>query len=108
MTWTPATPPGSQNPSSTTPVVPQPAPVYEGATITPVQAEPESYPGVPLDLDDLIVIFPAGSDVPPLYLVFSSRRLSRWKWTFMVILQEDLVMETILTICRLKVRWRRV
>ncbi|HHN0100844.1 TPA: S-type pyocin domain-containing protein [Pseudomonas aeruginosa] len=71
LTWTPATPPGSQNPSSTTPVVPQPVPVYEGATITPVQAEPESYPGVPLDLDDLIVIFPAGSDVPPLYLVFS-------------------------------------
>ncbi|XOM69351.1 pyocin-S3, partial [Pseudomonas aeruginosa] len=65
LTWTPATPPGSQNPSSTTPVVPQPVPVYEGATITPVQAEPESYPGVPLDLDDLIVIFPAGSDVPP-------------------------------------------
>ncbi|MCO2025059.1 pyocin killing protein, partial [Pseudomonas aeruginosa] len=71
LTWTPATPPGSQNPSSNTPVVPQPVPVYEGATITPVQAEPESYPGVPLDLDDLIVIFPAGSDVPPLYLVFS-------------------------------------
>lgn len=45
--------------------------MYEGATITPVQAEPESYPEVPLDLDDLIVIFPAGSDVPPLYLVFS-------------------------------------
>ncbi|HCF4838138.1 TPA: S-type pyocin domain-containing protein [Pseudomonas aeruginosa] len=71
LTWTPATPPGSQNPSSNTPVVPQPVPVYEGATITPVQAEPESYPEVPLDLDDLIVIFPAGSDVPPLYLVFS-------------------------------------
>ncbi|MDF5857971.1 S-type pyocin domain-containing protein [Pseudomonas aeruginosa] len=76
LTWTPANPPGSQNPSSTTPVVPQPVPVYEGATITPVQVEPESYPGVPLDLDDLIVIFPVGSDVPPLYLVFSKPPVS--------------------------------
>nr|WP_258868494.1 S-type pyocin domain-containing protein [Pseudomonas aeruginosa] len=71
LTWTPATPPGSQNPSSTTPVVPQPVPVYEGATITPVQAEPESYPGVPLDLDDLIVIFPVGSGVKPIYIMFN-------------------------------------
>ncbi|MEQ7860448.1 S-type pyocin domain-containing protein [Pseudomonas aeruginosa] len=76
LTWTPANPPGSQNPSSTTPVVPQPVPVYEGATITSVQAEPESYPGVPLDLDDLIVIFPADSGIPPLYLVFSKPPVS--------------------------------
>ncbi|ENO1569234.1 S-type pyocin domain-containing protein, partial [Pseudomonas aeruginosa] len=72
LTWTPATPPGSQNPSSNTPVVPQPVPVYEGATITPVQAEPESYPEVPLDLDDLIVIFPADSGVKPVYVMLSS------------------------------------
>ncbi|MBI8818842.1 S-type pyocin domain-containing protein [Pseudomonas aeruginosa] len=72
LTWTPVTPPGSQNPSSTTPVVPQPVPVYEGATITPVQAEPESYPGVPLSLDDLIVIFPADSGVKPVYVMLSS------------------------------------
>ncbi|MDF5983769.1 S-type pyocin domain-containing protein [Pseudomonas aeruginosa] len=60
LTWTPATPPGSQNPSSTTRSYRSRFPVYEGATITPVQAEPESYPGVPLDLDDLIVIFSGG------------------------------------------------
>ena len=30
LTWTPASPPGNQNPSSTTPVVPKPVPVYEG------------------------------------------------------------------------------
>ncbi|HCF6665826.1 TPA: S-type pyocin domain-containing protein, partial [Pseudomonas aeruginosa] len=41
-----------------------------------VQAEPESYPGVPLDLDDLIVIFPADSGIPPLYLVFSKPPVS--------------------------------
>ncbi|HBO6865386.1 TPA: pyocin killing protein [Pseudomonas aeruginosa] len=72
LTWTPANPPGSQNPSSTTPVVPQPVPVYEGATITSVQAEPESYPGVPLSLDDLIVSFPADSGIKPIYVMFNS------------------------------------
>ncbi|HGM6968478.1 TPA: S-type pyocin domain-containing protein [Pseudomonas aeruginosa] len=72
LTWTPATPPGSQNPSSTTPAVPQPVPVYEGATISPVQAEPESYPGVPLSLDDLIVSFPADSGIKPIYVMFNS------------------------------------
>lgn len=76
LTWTPANPPGSQNPSSTTPVVPQPVPVYEGATIAPAKAEPESYPGIPLSLDDLIVIFPADSGIPPLYLVFSKPPVS--------------------------------
>ncbi|WP_422766296.1 S-type pyocin domain-containing protein, partial [Pseudomonas aeruginosa] len=34
LTWTPVSPPGNQNPSSTTPVVPKPVPVYEGATLT--------------------------------------------------------------------------
>lgn len=72
LTWTPASPPGNQNPSSTTPVVPKPVPVYEGATLTPVKAEPESYPGIPLDLDDLIVIFPADSGVKPVYVMLSS------------------------------------
>ncbi len=72
LTWTPASPPGNQNPSSTTPVVPKPVPVYEGATLTPVKTEPESYPGIPLDLDDLIVIFPADSGVKPVYVMLSS------------------------------------
>ncbi|UYM64511.1 S-type pyocin domain-containing protein [Pseudomonas aeruginosa] len=72
LTWTPVSPPGNQNPSSTTPVVPKPVPVYEGATLTPVKAEPESYPGVLLDLNDLIVIFPADSGVKPVYVMLSS------------------------------------
>ncbi|MDF5810329.1 S-type pyocin domain-containing protein [Pseudomonas aeruginosa] len=72
LTWTPASPPGNQNPSSTTPVVPKPVPVYEGATLTPLKTEPESYPGVLLDLNDLIVIFPADSGVKPVYVMLSS------------------------------------
>ncbi|MCW8021389.1 MULTISPECIES: S-type pyocin domain-containing protein [Pseudomonas aeruginosa group] len=69
--------PESQNPSSTTPAVPQPVPVYEGATISPVQAEPESYPGVPLSLDDLIVSFPADSGIKPIYVMFNSPMVKR-------------------------------
>nr|WP_277608682.1 S-type pyocin domain-containing protein [Pseudomonas aeruginosa] len=72
LTWTPASPPGNQNPSSTTPVIPKPVPVYEGAALTPLKTEPESYPGMLLDLNDLIVIFPADSGVKPVYVMLSS------------------------------------
>ncbi|WP_202935358.1 S-type pyocin domain-containing protein, partial [Klebsiella pneumoniae] len=61
----------NQNPSSTTPVVPKPVPVYEGAALTPLKTGPESYPGMLLDLNDLIVIFPADSGVKPVYLMHS-------------------------------------
>lgn len=37
-----------------------------------MQAEPESYPGVPLSLDDLIVSFPADSGIKPIYVMFNS------------------------------------
>ncbi|ASJ86463.1 S-type pyocin domain-containing protein [Pseudomonas aeruginosa] len=72
LTWTPASPPGNQNPSSTTPVVSKPVPVYEGAALTPLKTDPESYPGMLLDLNDLIVIFPADSGVKPVYVMLSS------------------------------------
>ncbi|HEJ4252532.1 TPA: S-type pyocin domain-containing protein [Pseudomonas aeruginosa] len=72
LTWTPASPPGNQNPSSTTPVIPKPVPVYEGAALTPLKTGPESYPGMLLDLNDLIVIFPADSGVKPVYVMLSS------------------------------------
>ncbi|WP_410479955.1 S-type pyocin domain-containing protein [Pseudomonas aeruginosa] len=41
-------------------------------TLTPLKTEPESYPGVLLDLNDLIVIFPADSGVKPVYVMLSS------------------------------------
>ncbi|HGP1081066.1 TPA: S-type pyocin domain-containing protein [Pseudomonas aeruginosa] len=72
LTWTPASPPGNQNPSSTTPVVPKPVPVYEGATLTPMKAAPETYPGVITLPDDLIIGFPADSGIKPIYVMFNS------------------------------------
>nr|UYS84543.1 pyocin SX1 [Expression vector pSX1-ImSX1] len=74
LTWTPASPPGNQNPSSTTPVVPKPVPVYEGATLTPVKAAPETYPGVITLPDDLIIGFPADSGIKPIYVMFRDPR----------------------------------
>ncbi|HIE0996127.1 TPA: S-type pyocin domain-containing protein [Pseudomonas aeruginosa] len=61
LSWTPASPPGNQKPSSTTPVVPKPVPEYEGATLTPVKATPETYPEVITLPDNLIIGFPADS-----------------------------------------------
>lgn len=72
LTWTPASPPGNQNPSSTTPVVPKPVAVYEGATLTPVKAKPETYPGVMTLPGDLIICFPADSGIKPVYVMFNS------------------------------------
>ncbi len=74
LTWTPASPPGNQNPSSTTPVVPKPVPVYEGATLTPVKATPETYPGVITLSEDLIIGFPADSGIKPIYVMFRDPR----------------------------------
>ncbi len=74
LTWTPASPPGNQNPSSTTPVVPKPVPVYEGATLTPVKASPETYPGVITLPEDLIIGFPADSGIKPIYVMFRDPR----------------------------------
>lgn len=75
LTWTPASPPGNQNPSSTTPVVPKPVPVYEGATLTPVKATPETYPGVITLPEDLIIGFPADSGIKPIYVMFRDPRM---------------------------------
>ncbi|RTU03816.1 Pyocin-S1 [Pseudomonas aeruginosa] len=74
LTWTPASPPGNQNPSSITPVVPKPVPVYEGATLTPVKATPETYPGVITLPEDLIIGFPADSGIKPIYVMFRDPR----------------------------------
>ncbi|CDH72295.1 Pyocin-S1 [Pseudomonas aeruginosa MH38] len=74
LTWTPASPPGNQNPSSTTPVVPKPVPVYEGATLTPVKATRETYPGVITLPEDLIIGFPADSGIKPIYVMFRDPR----------------------------------
>lgn len=71
LTWIPAEAPGSENPSSTTPAVPQEIPVYAGTTLQPITVTAESYPGVTINPDDLITWFPAESGIAPIYVMFS-------------------------------------
>ncbi|TLP64721.1 MULTISPECIES: S-type pyocin domain-containing protein [Pseudomonas] len=71
LTWTPiAQPPDA---STTLPAERPEPPVYEGATLTPVEVRIDSYPEVAdASLDDYVIVFPAESGIPPLYVVFSS------------------------------------
>ena len=71
LTWIPAEAPGSENPSSTTPAVPQEIPVYAGTTLQPITVTAESYPGVTINPEDLITWFPAESGIAPIYVMFS-------------------------------------
>ncbi|WP_313713962.1 S-type pyocin domain-containing protein, partial [Pseudomonas sp.] len=73
LIWTPIAQPAD---SSTNLPAQQPDPgVYEGATLTPVEIRVDSYPGVAdASLDDYIIVFPADSGLPPLYVMFKDRR----------------------------------
>ncbi|MFV3402516.1 S-type pyocin domain-containing protein [Pseudomonas sp. NY15463] len=73
LTWTPiAQPPDA---STTLPAERPEPPVYEGATLTPVEVRIDSYPEVAdASLDDYIIVFPADSGLPPLYVMFRDRR----------------------------------
>jgi hypothetical protein len=77
LTWTPAKAPGSESPGITP--LPEHRPegsVYEGASLTPVRAQVESYPALDLiDQDRIIVTFPADSGMAPILVMFKSRRL---------------------------------
>lgn len=47
--------------------------MYEGATLTPVEARVDSYPGLgDASWDDYVIVFPADSELPHLYIVFNS------------------------------------
>ena len=60
------------NSSTTSPTQPMDVPVYSGVTLTPTTATTEVLPAVdPLDIRDAIYVFPAGSGIAPVYLVFS-------------------------------------
>lgn len=73
LTWTPiAQPPDT---STTLPAERPEPPVYKGATLTPVEVRIDSYPEVAdASLDDYIIVFPADSGLPPLYVMFRDRR----------------------------------
>ncbi|MFK3775998.1 S-type pyocin domain-containing protein [Pseudomonas sp. NPDC089406] len=71
LTWTPVVTPGDA--STATPIEHVEPPVYEGATLTPVEARVDSYPGLgDASWDDYVIVFPADSGLPPLYVVFNS------------------------------------
>ena len=73
LTWTPIVDPGN---SSTTSPAEQPAPtVYTGATVTPVVGRIDAFAGLAeAGFDDFITVFPAGSGLPPLYVMFRDPR----------------------------------
>ena len=70
LTWTPIVDPGN---SSTTSPAEQPVPtVYTGATVTPVTGRIDAFPGLAeAGFNDFITVFPAGSGLPPIYVMFS-------------------------------------
>ncbi|MFZ5936163.1 S-type pyocin domain-containing protein [Pseudomonas sp. HS6-2] len=76
LTWTPASPPGGGEGSSTS--LPPAAPgtiVYTGSSLNPVSNTTESYPALDLlDQERLIITFPIDSGLPPILVVFKSPR----------------------------------
>ncbi|RRV05522.1 hypothetical protein EGJ27_17035 [Pseudomonas sp. v388] len=73
LIWTPIVHPGDS--STALPVESPPAPVYEGATFVPSEGRIDTYPELAdARIDDYIFVFPADSGLPPLYVVFRSRR----------------------------------
>ncbi|MFC6298110.1 HNH nuclease [Pseudomonas sp. CCM 7893] len=71
LTWTPASPPGVVNPSSTTPAITQGIPIYPGATVRPLSIKPLINPGVLPLANDTIIHFPIHSGIAPVYVMFS-------------------------------------
>ncbi|MBJ9976128.1 S-type pyocin domain-containing protein [Pseudomonas sp. S75] len=73
LVWTPATTPESN--STTSPAIPLPATFYVGPALEPLQGRLDSFPELEdTGFDDYVVIFPSDSGLPPLYLMFRSRR----------------------------------
>lgn len=76
LTWTPASPPGGGEGSSTSlPPAPPGTIVYTGSSLNPVSNTTESYPELDLlDQERLIITFPIDSGLPPILVVFKSPR----------------------------------
>ncbi|MDH0731532.1 S-type pyocin domain-containing protein [Pseudomonas sichuanensis] len=73
LLWTPAVTPGSS--STTTPAVSPSAPALVGPTLEPIEGRLDEYPDLPdAEFDDYVIIFPADSGLPPLYVMFKSPR----------------------------------
>ncbi|TWR93093.1 S-type Pyocin [Pseudomonas saxonica] len=73
LTWTPIVNP--DNSSTTSPTVQPEAPVYTGATVTPILGRIDTFPGLAeAGFDDFITVFPVDSGLPPLYVMFRDPR----------------------------------
>ena len=73
LLWTPAVVPPSSSTSS--PALPSSLPVVVGPTLEPIEARLDSYPELSdVGFDDYVIIFPADSGLPPLYIMFTSPR----------------------------------
>ena len=73
LTWTPIVNP--DNSSTTSPAVQPEAPVYTGATVTPILGRIDTFPGLAeAGFDDFITVFPVDSGLPPLYVMFRDPR----------------------------------
>ena len=73
LIWTPIVDPG--NSSTTSPAEQPETPVYTGATVTPVVGRIDTFPGLAeAGFDDFITVFPAGSGLPPIYVMFRDPR----------------------------------
>ncbi|MFF7706120.1 S-type pyocin domain-containing protein [Pseudomonas sp. NPDC007930] len=73
LTWTPAiSPPDSSTALPGESTIPE---NYDGPVVEPIEAKLlESPQPEPLDFDDLVVIFPADSGLPPIYVMYKSPR----------------------------------
>lgn len=73
LTWTPAVSPG--NNSTSLPAETAPPPVYNGATIIPVEGRIDTFPeAADASFDDYIMILPVGTGFVPVYVMFRDRR----------------------------------
>ncbi|WP_426809533.1 S-type pyocin domain-containing protein [Pseudomonas sp. WOUb67] len=73
LLWTPAVEPSDN--STTLPVTPPPTTTLVGPKLEPLQGRLDVHPDLPdVGFDDYIIIFPADSGLPPLYVMFKNRR----------------------------------
>lgn len=73
LTWTPAVEPTDSS-TSLPPAPPSPTHLI-GPILEPLQGRLDTYPDLPdFGFDDVVIIFPSDSGLPPLYVMFKSRR----------------------------------
>ncbi|MDF0732709.1 S-type pyocin domain-containing protein [Pseudomonas entomophila] len=73
LTWTPIVNPS--DPSTTLPTEQPEPPVYDGASITPMDGRIDAFPeAADASFDDYIIVFPVDSGMLPIYTMFRDRR----------------------------------